>query len=186
MNNTISTMFGLTISFTAPGLVGMAAMALHVPAMRSWLAAATTGAPTAGETAVLLLAATAAGVFLSGMRYVTVEPLLRRGIDTAHDSAARRDPGTEIAYQNIRAQFYDFYLFYANTLTGLVILSAAAAPIAMTQPAGTTATYAVITGTAGLTLYLSARDAFRRYQKRRRELLGTPVGGRPAPLADAA
>ena len=186
MNNAVNTVFGLTISFTAPGLMGIGAAALHVPAVRSWLAGATTGAPTPGETAVLLLAATATGVFLSGLRYVTLEPLLRRGIDTAHDGAARGDLGTEVAYQNIRAQFYDFYLFYANTLEGLLILSAAAVPLATTQPAHTTATCAAFAALAGLILYLSARDAFRRYQKRRRDLLGTPAGERPAPTKETA
>ena len=116
-------------------------------------------------------------MFLSGLRYVTLEPMLRRGIDTAHNSTARRDPGIETAYQHIRAQFYDFYLFYANTLTGLIILCTAAAPLATGLPAQRAGLYAATAAPAGLTLYLSARDAFRRYQKRRRELLGTPDRG---------
>ena len=178
MNNAVTTLFGLTISFTAPGLLGLSAAAIHVSAISNWLSASTTDSPTLGETLVLLGAATAAGVFLSGLRYVTLEPLLRREIDTAHDSTARRDAGTEIAYQHIRAQFYDFYLFYANSLTALLILCAAAAPLAIELPAQRWGAYAAAATGAALTLYLSARDAFQRYQKRRRELLGTTTARR--------
>ena len=39
MNNAVSTVFGLMISFTAPELLGLSAAGIHISAFGSWLGA---------------------------------------------------------------------------------------------------------------------------------------------------
>ena len=174
--------FGLAIAFLAPGMIGLYAASLHVAMLRSWFEAASRGQTTIGGFLPMLIAASGAGVFLSGMRWHLVEERIREhaGVPAEHGTAGRRDAGTELAYQNIRAQHYDFYLFYSNTLVALGVLWLAWLPGQLVAlPAGiswTTVKPILITALAAATgwmLFASAADAYKRYQKKRAELLQT-------------
>ena len=172
--------FGLAIAFLAPGMIGLYAASLHVAMLRSWFEAAGRGQTTIGGFLSMVIAASGAGVFVSGMRWYLVEERIRQdaGVPAEHGTAGRRDAKTELAYQNIRAQHYDFYLFYANTLVALGVLWLAWLPGQLVGvPAEVSWTtvrpilITALTAATGRVLFASATDAYERYQKKRAELL---------------
>ena len=172
--------FGLAIAFLAPGMIGLYAASLHVAVLRSWFEAAGRGQTTIGGFLSMVIAASGAGVFLSGMRWCLVEERIKQSADVPaeHETAGRRDAETELAYQNIREQHYDFYLFYSNTLVALAVLWLTWLPSQLVAlPADvswTTVKPILITalgGATGWVLFASATDAYTRYQKKRAELL---------------
>ena len=62
------------------------------------------------------------GVFLSGVRWLVLERLWWNEKDPGGGVSIAERQRSELAYQNLVAQFYDFYLFYGNTLIALVVL----------------------------------------------------------------
>ena len=173
--------FGLVIAFLVPGMIGLYAGSLHVPMLQDWFAVAGRAQTTVGGFLFIIIASSGAGVFLSGVRWYFLEDWIKRavGVSAQHDIANRRENQTELVYQHMRQQHYDFYLFYSNTLVALVVLWvswvfsqlpvltawtfswATARPIVVT----------LLGAAAGWVLYESAKDAYRRYQEKRAAVL---------------
>ena len=171
--------FGLVIAFLVPGMIGLYAASLHVPIFQSWFEAAAGARTTVGGFLFIVIASSGTGVFLSGVRWYVLEWLIKRGVSTKHDTSKRGETQTELVYQNMRQQHYDFYLFYSNTLVALVVLWASwlpsQLPILTAWPfSWATAKPIVVTMlgvAAGWVLYASAKDAYKRYQKKRTAVL---------------
>ena len=169
--------FGLVIGFLVPGLIGLYAMSLHIPAFQSWFTAATVAQTTVGGFLLLIISSAGMGVFLSGVRWYVLENVIKKGTSTSHDIAQRRTTQTELVYQNMRRQHYDFYLFYSNTLVALVVLWASWLPRQLSTAwpfsmiTARLVVNAVLMVVVGLVLYASAKDAYRRYQEKRAAVL---------------
>ena len=76
---------------------------------------------------------------------------------------------SELVYQNLVAQLYDFYLFYANTLFALILLYAAWA--FTEEPHWGLAWAGAALAVAIYVLERSARNSFERFHARRTNLL---------------
>ena len=186
--NQIERAFGLAIAFLGPGMIVLYATSAHVPVLESWFNATSRGQTTIGSFLSMAIAASAAGVFVSGVRWYLVEKWIKNATDvpTEHETAGRREAETELAYQNIRNQHYDFYLFYANTLVALGVLWLCWLPSQFPPlPAWvweSTATPVLATAAGAATarvLFAAATDSYRRYQNKRAELLKTNRSNSP-------
>ena len=176
----VGRLFGLVIAFLSPGMIGLYAASLHVPTLQSWFDAAGRGQTTIGGFLSMVITSSGAGAFLSGMRWYLIEERIKHAasVPTEHETANRRNTGTELAYQNIRGQHYDFYLFYSNTLVALAVLWLSWLPSQLLAlPAGiswTTVKPILVTALAAATgwvLFASATDAYDRYREKRADLL---------------
>ena len=173
--------FGLTVAFLAPGMIGLYAASLWMPALQTWFGTVSSQPPSVSGFLFLNVGAAGSGVFLSGLRWLLLErtKLLNtlcgeRVIpdETVKDDISkRREALTETAYQNLVAQFYNFYLFYANTAIALVILYLAWV-LRDVRPVGAVAAFGVGLLVALGVLIPSACNSFKRFKDRRASLLG--------------
>ena len=165
--------FGLIIAFIVPGMIGLYAASFPVPGLRDWFGVASSQPPTVGGFLFVNVAAAGAGVFLSGLRWLVLEKWYWGWLYSENDrggsvSIAERSR-SELVYQNLVAQFYDFYLFYANTLFALILLYAAWA--FTEEPHWGLAWAGVALAVAICVLERSARNSFERFHARRANLL---------------
>ena len=97
----------------------------------------------------------------------------------------RRETQTELVYQNLVWQYYQFYQFSANTLFALMLLYGAwlVREVSETGVNPRLALPAVLLVPACGVLYFAARDSLGRYTKRRKSVLSEPEpqGREPAP-----
>ena len=114
--------FGLVIAFVVPGMIGLYAASFLLPAIQNWFGTVSSQPPTVGGFLFINVAASGTGVFLSGARYFVIQKWLWRQEDPGSNVPLTGRSQSEAAYQNLVAQFYDFYLFYANTLVALIVL----------------------------------------------------------------
>ena len=114
--------FGLIIAFIVPGMIGLYAASFPVPALRDWFGVASSQPPTVSGFLFVNVAAAGAGVFLSGIRWLVLEYWFWEEKDPGGRISIAERQRSEPVYQNLVAQFYDFYLFYGNTLVALILL----------------------------------------------------------------
>lgn len=165
--------FGLIIAFVVPGMVGLFAASFFVPPLRVWFGIASTQPPTVGGFLFVNVAAAGVGVFLSGVRWLVIERGLWRELDPGGgvSLAARRT--SELAYQNLVSQFYNYYQFYANTLVALFLLyiAWAASSWLAKGPHWELVWAGGALAIVGPILERSARNSFDRFHDRRASLL---------------
>ena len=161
--------FGLIIAFVVPGMIGLYAASFPVPALRDWFGIASSQPPTVGGFLFVNVAAAGAGVLLSGVRWLVLERWWWGEEDPGGGVSLAERRRSELVYQNLVAQFYDFYLFYGNTLVALIVLYATWALTGelhwgLAWGGGALAI-------AILVLERSARNSFERFHARRANLL---------------
>ena len=161
--------FGLIIAFVVPGMIGLYAASFPMPLLRDWFGLASSQPPTVGGFLFVNVAAAGTGVFLSGVRWLVLERWLWGETNPGGGVSIAERRQTELVYQNLVAQFYDFYLFYANTLFALIVLYAA---WAFTE--GLHWGLAWAGGALAVAIFVlerSARNSFDRFHARRTNLL---------------
>lgn len=165
--------FGLIIAFIVPGMVGLYAATFPVPELREWFGIASSQPPTVSGFLFVNVAAAGAGVFLSGFRWQIIECWLWGEKNPGDEVSVAERHRSEPAYQNLVAQLYDFYLFYANTLVALVALYLAWAITEWTTVGLSWGLLwpLLVLVPVGYVLERSARNAYDRFHKRRRSLL---------------
>ena len=172
MKDQLGQSFGLVIAFLIPGMIGVYAASFHVALISAWFGTAASQTTNVGGFLFAILASIGMGVFISGLRWLVLERWMRWEPEQAVNAAARRDDNTELVYQNLVYQFYDFYLFYANTLFALVILYVAwFADAPRTFSMGTLTRTGLLVVACAI-LYVSAKDSLRRFEGRRKTVLG--------------
>jgi hypothetical protein len=174
MDEKISQYFGLIIAFLIPGMVGLYALSFFEPALREWFGLAASSPTTIGGFLFVILASVGMGVFLSGVRWFVCENCF-----SLFPSAPplqvedRQDERKDKAYQDIRAQHYVYYLFYANLMIALLLLFVCWFLRAEPRPqwrdigVGLGVLIAVM-----VVLYFSARDALAKFDLKAGRLLG--------------
>lgn len=169
-----------------------------VPAVRGWLAAAPGDPPTVGGFLYLTVAAVAAGMTVSAVRWAVVDRLhARTGLPPPPLDFARLGPNVE-ALRLLIDIHYTHYRFYANMLVALVAAWAGhRAAVGWTAPAGPIDAAVLALGPV---FFATSRDTLRKYYARSAQLLPprppppvpapagprTPAGSarrRPAPSA---
>ena len=109
--------FGLLIAYVLPGFVALWGGSYHVEAVRPWLNATPSDAPTVGGFLYTTLASTTLGLTISGMRWAVVDRVLagpgsaaRHGISSSSRSVS---PLTRF-WSSITTATISFTLFSAH------------------------------------------------------------------------
>ena len=123
MQDTIPTYFGLTIAFIVPGLLGLYALSFFAPPVGDWLGVAAKQDANFGGFLFALVASIGMGVFISGLRWLTLEWAMPERPN--FDYAQLADPEVRKVVELASIHHYQFYQFYANTLCALVLVFAA-------------------------------------------------------------
>lgn len=174
MQDQLGKSFGLVIGFLIPGMIGLYAAALHVEMFREWFGvAARAESSSVGGFLFVIVASIGVGVFISSLRWLVLERWIWRRTPPEHDASRRRDTQTELVYQNLVWQYYQFYLFAANTMFALVLLYASwlAAELLSAGFRPGLCLPAALLAPASYVLYTAAEDSLGRYNKRRTNVL---------------
>jgi hypothetical protein len=164
--------FGILIGYLIPGFLLVWGLQPSVPVFRDWLSAAADGASVGGFL-YGTVAATAAGLFVSALRWAVVDRLYHRtGIPEPRWDFAKL-AGQLPAFEGIVANHYRFYQAYSNALVSLVLIYAVSflsgsrrlAPIGWEDAAALC---------VAIVLVLASRDALRKYYRRAGDLLADP------------
>ncbi len=114
--------FGIVIAFLAPGFILLWGASYHVHMVQEWLKAGETGAPTVGGFLYVTLGSIAAGVAVSGFRWLLLDFILcaifkckNQELNFKHLS------GKEDAFNFINENHYRYYQYYANMLIAVLI-----------------------------------------------------------------
>ncbi len=167
--------FGLLIAYVLPGIVCLAGLSPFSPMIRSWLAVTGPSAPSVAGFCFVTLAALAAGLVISAVRWATV--------DTIHHRTGVTRPVWEDAvlaqkldaFDYIVENHYRYYQFYANMLVALPFSYAAlrvAGSSYVTFGIWSDLMTVVLCGV----LFAGSRDALRKYYRRSARLLGEQPG----------
>ena len=157
--------FGLLIAYVFPGMIGLYAVGLYLPAVQLWFEA-----PRATELILMIIAASGVGTILSVVRWAIYEKVLGRLFPvTATEPRKQHDDSSEQSLQGIIMQLYRYYQFCANT--SVAVVGCYAAWVVSVGGDGTRA------GIAGIVVLLlvgvlswSAHDSWDRDQRARQEL----------------
>jgi hypothetical protein len=170
--------FGPLIAYLVPGATVLLGLSPYSATLRSWLAAAPSGAPSIGGFLYLTVAALSAGMVAGAVRWATVDPVLRL--------AGVRPPSIDFgglgrnveAFAMLIEIHYRHYLFYAN----MIVATAVAYTAYRIGPGGHAAPNGLDLAVLALegVFAAAAKDTLSKYYARSRQLLAKPSGGRGA------
>ena len=163
--------FGLVIAFLVPGFLGLWALSYFDSTAAKWLGTAAEKETTVGGFLFVLVASIGIGVFLSGARYFVFDKFLLKDLGGPPDLDDAKRKELEASYQSIKADYYQFYQFYANTAVAVVLVFCAWWATKK-PPSGEVAVIAGVALVVEVVLYLSARDSLNKYHRRTKKLLG--------------
>ena len=164
--------FSLAIAFWLPGFVLLWGLSYSVDEVRTLLAQPRTDAPpSVGGFLYVTVASLAVGLFLSAIRWATVEKFLYatglvKKIDLNFSELGNKD--TALAFYNVHENHYRHYLYYSNTLVAVII--AFASHIFFVKDSSCflwISTLGVI-----VILLLASRDCLNNYYSRGNQILG--------------
>ena len=171
--------FDHLIAFVLPGLVALWGLSYFDPSgLGEWFARAPASDTSLGAFLFLVLAALALGLFISGLRWLIFEKLLKLfPAPPLLDDAKRKDAGILQALADARHSHYYFHLFYANNLcalpftyVGWLYAERAVWYIHLLVLCGLVA--------VELVLFFCARQSIDRYKTKAEGILGVINGGR--------
>ena len=174
MQDQLGKSFGLIIGFLIPGMIGLYGASLHVEIFREWFGiAANAESPTVGGFLFVVVASIGMGVFISNLRWLVLERWIWRRRPPDHDASGRRKTQTELVYQNLVWQFYQFYLFAANTMFALVLLYVAWLAAELASAGFRRGLFLPVSFLipASYVLYENAKESLKRYNDRRSNVL---------------
>lgn len=113
--------FGPLVAYLVPGATVLVGLSPFLPAIRTWLAAEPAGSPTIGGFLYLTLAALAAGMTVSAIRWALVDTL-HRFTGLPPPRVDFRSLGRSVdAFVLLIDIHYRHYQFYANMLVAVAI-----------------------------------------------------------------
>jgi hypothetical protein len=168
--------FGPLVAYLVPGATALYGISFFSPTLRNWLAVSPASPPSIGGFLYLTLAALAAGMTVSAVRWVL--------IDTLHAHTGLRSPPLDFsrlgenveAFELLIEIQYRHYLFFANMLvaTAVVELCRRAALGWASPPGWIDLGFVAIE----VVFYLASRDILAKYHARTGQLL-SPRKQRP-------
>lgn len=178
MKDVTSTNFGLLIAYVLPGVTALWGVSYFSPNVRAWFGSTPCVSPTVGGFLYVTLAAVAAGVTVSTVRWMVVDTLHHAtGIPRPRWDFSRFDEKIA-AYEMLGEVHYRYYQHYSNTLIALVFTYLArrvslgffSLPLAWTDM-----------GLLTLAIIFAAgsRDTLRKYNDRLTMVLGAKGGELP-------
>ena len=167
--------FGLIIAYLIPGATALYGVSYFVPAVHSWFGAAPENAPSLGGFLYLTIAAIAAGMTVSTIRWGL--------LDTLHHATGIKPPvldfaelpGSVDAFDYLNEIHYRFYLFHANLTVALAfayILRHVALAASGYRWGWWDLSFAVLE----IIFFLGSRDTLRKYYRRTERLLAPKRG----------
>ncbi|MSR60316.1 MAG: hypothetical protein EXS05_22190 [Planctomycetaceae bacterium] len=163
--------FGFLIAYVLPGLVALIALSGQSSAIRSWLAPATAQGPTIGGFFFATLAAVAAGMTVSAVRWLLLDSLHHQtGVKRATIPFARLQVNLT-AFEGAVENHYRYYQFYGNTMIALLFYFVVPDSLASLAAAGRGSTVAVICIIEAV-FFLASRDSLKKYYARTESILG--------------
>ena len=163
--------FGPLIAYLVPGATVLAGIGPFVPAVHDWLAASRSDAPTVGGFLYMTVAALAAGMTVSALRWAAVDRLHARTGLPPPDLDFTRLPGRVEELRLLIEIHYRHYQFYANMLVAVAVAYLAyRAHVGLAAPG--LADLAVVA--LEPVFYLTSRDTLRKYHARSCQLLSPP------------
>jgi len=162
--------FGFLIAYILPGLVVLAALGKYSETVRSWFGASPTTAPTVGGFLYVTLASVAAGMTVSAIRWLALDPL--------HHATGIRQPDWDFttlqdrlnAFLAVVENHYRYYQFYGNMLVALVFFAVVQWP-QWPSPLGRQGAFTLIMFALIGLFYLASRDTLQKYYARTAMLL---------------
>lgn len=158
---------GFVIAFVAPGFVAFLALSYHMPVASSWMNAASTADQGVGVFLFVLLASSAMGLIVSGVRALTIDNLLfwqrlpqKLRVQRPSVKWGKLDSEKLAILVTVRDAFYRHYQFYSNTLVALVFWATSRATA--NRPCLSWWHWPAIAAGIGALLF-SARDSLSRY-----------------------
>jgi hypothetical protein len=169
--DTSSPNFGLVVAYLLPGFIGLAGIALLVPAVAHWLA------PVAGQCEAgvgapvyAVLAATAMGMVLSCVRWIMVDHLHHAmGVAPPVWEMDRLEQRLPVFTQLVEFH-YRYYQFYANTLMAAVWTYSLSRWVGHVPFLGFGTDLGMVVLCAAL--FAGSRDALAKYYARTGQLIG--------------
>jgi hypothetical protein len=167
--------FGLLIAYILPGFVCLWALQPLVPAVRAWLAAQPSDAPSVGGFLFVTLASAAAGMLVGTVRWAVLDQLHHRtGIRPPRWNLSRLTSNLA-AFRTLVEWHYRYYEFHGNMLVAVTFLYAVRLFAAGRLPGEGGWTDLLFLATATV-LLLGSRDTLRKYYARSGELLAGKQG----------
>jgi hypothetical protein len=166
--------FGVSIAFIAPGVVVIWGIAQHSDTVRQWFGSAAEAEVSVGGFLFVLLASLAMGVFVQGIRWALINPLVHlTGVEKKNlDHSEWRDAEKLAAFTRTVEDFYRYYQFYSNMIVATLIAYAL-----WLNSGGVWPWERPLTLVLGLpvlvVLFLSARNSMDNYLKAGERILGT-------------
>jgi len=161
--------FGLVIAYLIPGLAGLWGASYVAPEVRPWFGTAGTGA-SVGGVLLLTLAAVAAGMVASTVRWLLLDPLLRRTGVRRPERDFSRLTAHAGAFELLIDAHYRYYQHYGNMAVALawVLLARRLAAGSGVVPLDR---LDVALAAVAVLYLLGARDALAKYYARTGALL---------------
>jgi hypothetical protein len=170
--------FGPLIAYLVPGVTVLLGLKRFSSTLNHWFAYAPGQAPTIGGFLYLTVAALAAGMLVSAVRWTLVDRLHAvTGLEPPQLDFGRL-PGRVDAFNLLIEIHYRHYQFYANMLVAVAFAYACQRLSATAPPAPGWIDFFVVG--IEVVLYITSRDTLRKYHTRTNQLLS------PARNADAA
>jgi hypothetical protein len=160
--------FGLVIAYLLPGFIALAGIAPFSPTVAQWLRADQT--TSLGAPLYALLAATAAGMTVSCLRWLvidTIHSMTGLGSPVFNARALEERPA---AFSLVVESHYRYYQFYSNTLIAVVWSYFIRRGLGIPSALGFRTDLAVLILSA--VLFAGSRDALAKYRNRSRQLVG--------------
>lgn len=167
--------FGPLIAYLVPGATALAGLSPFLPAVQDWFAAARSDAPTVGGFLYLTVAALAAGMTVSAIRWAVLDRVHARTGLPPPDLDFSRLPGRLGEFQLLIEIHYRHYQFYANTLVAVAVAYLGyRLHVGLARPGLADLAVVVLEPV----FFLTSRDTLRKYYTRSAQLLSPP----PPPL----
>lgn len=160
--------FGLLIAFVLPGLVFLLGLLWLEDSDELRWVNEVGRLSQIGSVLLLLLASTAAGIVLSAVRWVVLDNLHHATGLTAPLLDYRNLQLKQESFMLVVENNYRYYLFYGNTLVGLLLLGGSV----LSRDVQLTTLAIVRWAALCVVLYLASRDSLQRYYTRSRLIMG--------------
>ncbi len=163
--------FGPLVAYLVPGATVLWGLSPFSPPLQALFVASSATAPTIGGFLYLTVAAIAAGMIVSAIRWAVIDTLhARTGLRPPSLNFARLGDNVD-AFQLLIEIHYRHFQFYANMQVATVI--AYLCHRTYYGFAGTSGWFDVGVLTIEVVFFLASRDTLRKYYRRSEDLLGS-------------
>ena len=168
MQSVSSANFSLSIAYVIPGFVTLLGLRWHSDVVQSWLGQQTSDSPTVGGFLYVTLASIGVGLFVNGLRWLTVDQIHMRTGSPKKDWSYADLQKHYLAYEFLINNQFRYHQFNGNMLISVAFYWASGC-VAFGWP-GTWSLLGLL-GIESVFLLIS-RNTYDNYIRRSRQLFG--------------